>query len=192
MARVRRNPPRKARAAGSKAVSKILDDVKVFRTGKGGGGKGGTGGGPSGPTGPRRKTDAELRRDAEAIHETFRKGKTPEAADKSYNRKTVATAQDADGNLYYSVSSRGTSPESRELAERLGYQRVDGPSFVKDNPKQTHAEHILANATEQGHLKPPIRMAPSRKPCDSYNNPSNQGCGERAANNPDTDLVGWP
>ncbi|THV29555.1 hypothetical protein [Glycomyces paridis] len=192
MGRVRKNPPRKAKAAGSKAISRILGNNKVFRTGKGGGRGGRPGGNPPGPSGPRRKTDDELREDAKAIHETFRKGKTQEAADKSYNRKTVATAQDADGNLYYSVSSRGTSPESRALAERLGYKRVDGPGFVKTDPKQTHAEHILANATEQGHLKPPIRMSPSRKPCDSYNNPSNQGCGDRAANNPQTDLVGWP
>jgi hypothetical protein len=196
MARVRKRAPRKTTARGGRLLSGVLNNAKVFRTGKGGGGRGGGRGGSSSgtgaPSGPRpRKTDDELRRDAQRIHEAFRKGKTPGHAKKNYDRKTVVTAQDKDGNLYYSVSSNGTSPEARAAAERLGYTRINGSDLTKIDPKQTHAEHIMSNAIEKGYVTPPIRMSPSRRPCDSYNNKNNQGCGERAANNDDTDLVGW-
>ena len=191
MARVRKNPPRQAKAAGGKVIAKVLDDAKVFRTGKGGGSKGNPPGGsggnsPAGSNRPR-KTDDELRQDAKSIHDTIKADK------RRHNGTTVATAEDADGKLYYTVSGNRTAPAMEAKAQELGYERVFGKKFTSETPKQTHAEQIMLNATDQGRLKPPIRLSPSRQPCDRSNSSpdSKQNCEDRTNNYDGADLVGW-
>ncbi|GAB3225397.1 hypothetical protein GCM10027447_14730 [Glycomyces halotolerans] len=190
MARVRRRATRKTTAKGARIVSRMLDDAKVFRTGKGGGSRGGGGGGGTpGSTGrPRpRKTDDELRTDAKTIHDTVK------ADRRRHNGTTVATAQDADGKLYYSVSGNRTAPAMEAKARELGYERVFGKKYTRTDPPQTHAEQVMLNATEQGRLTPPVRLSPSRQPCDRSNSKpeSKQYCEDRTNGFDGADLVGW-
>ncbi|MCH7231101.1 hypothetical protein L0U85_09580 [Glycomyces sp. L485] len=191
MARARKNPPRQAKAAGGKVVAKVLDDAKVFRTAKGGGKKPDidkpkdTDVTPSQT--PKRKTDDELRQDAQTIHDTVK------ADRRRHNGTTVATAQDADGKLYYSVSGNRTAPAMEAKAQELGYERIFGKKYTSVDPKQTHAEQIMLNATDQGRLKPPLRLSPSRQPCDRSNSSpdSKQFCEDRTDNYDGADLAGW-
>ena len=145
---------------------------------------------------PNRKTPQQMRNDAQAIAEGFRTGKNDQQANMNYNGKTVVTIQDADGNKYYTVSSNNTSPEARRIAAELGYTRISGSQYIAkvkngDPADQWHAEHIAINAKDAGKMTPPIDISPHRRPCDSYGNSNNQGCGDRAANDPDVNLVGW-
>lgn len=145
------------------------------------------GGGSSPGSTPGRKSDDELRQDAKSIHDTVISDR------RRHNGTTVATAQDADGKLYYSVAGNRTAPAMEAKARELGYERVFGKKFTSETPKQTHAEQIMLNATDQGRLRPPIRVSPSRQPCDRSNSApsSKQYCEDRTTKYDGADLVGW-
>jgi hypothetical protein len=132
-----------------------------------------------------RKSDEELRRDAKDLE-----SQVPKIAQ---DKITVATVQDGDGRLYYSVSGNNTDSRIRNRARELGYQRLHGGPLKPTGSH--HAEQVAANALEANGLKPPIRVAPSKQPCDdnpkNAGKPGNQGCRERLENNPDTSLAGW-
>lgn len=197
MARPRNRPPRAATEAGGKVVSKVLKNADAFRTGKGpikwkkdkfGKGLQATRAkkdyGENDPWPPHpRKTDQELRDDAKSIHDMV-----PEKQRKYY---TVATMQDKDGRLYYTVNGNNTDDAFRTRADELGYRRISGGAVAPQN--SNHAEQVAANALENGAMKPPVRIAPSRQPCDDIpDNPKDQGCRDRLSNTPGLDLVGWP
>lgn len=130
-----------------------------------------------------RKSDRELRDDAKSIHD-----QVPEEQRKYY---TVATMQDGDGRLYYTVNGNNTDEAFRRRADELGYRRISGGAVAPAG--SNHAEQVAANALENGAMKPPVRLSPSRQPCDDIpNNPKDQGCRERVDGMDGISLVGWP
>jgi hypothetical protein len=199
MARSRNRPPRKATEAGGKVVSKVLKNTDAFRTGKGPvkwkkdkfeTGLQSTRAKRDYPESEKwpphpQKTDDQLRDDAKYLHEGIEEN----------NRKfyTVATMQDKDGRLYYTVSGNSTHDTVRERAEELGYRRLSGGAIK--GPDQHHAEQLAKNAFDTGVMEPPVRVAPSRQPCDDLrppDDPKNQKCRETLAGVSDLNLVGWP
>lgn len=190
MGRPRKRQKRSGGSTDGKILSGMLDDADVFPTGKGKGDRADAdGSGPSGSPGSSkpRKTDDELREDAKTIHDTVK------ADRRRHNGTTVATAQDADGNRYYTVSGNRTAPAMEAKAQELGYERIFGKKYTSTDPPQTHAEQIMLNATDQGKLNPPIRVSPSRQPCDRSNSKpeSKQYCEDRTGKYDGADLVGW-
>lgn len=148
-----------------------------------------------------RKTDAELRQDAEALHKVLENKFGPKAK----QWYTVATAQDANGNLYYTVNNGSTDIDLRNAAEAMGYNRIHGQDTLR--PDKTHAEQVFNNALAErdkanqngyGHLEPyrslpvdPVRLSPDKAPCEDNRAPSdpkNQNC--RTDSN--GRVVGWP
>jgi hypothetical protein len=147
-----------------------------------------------------RKTDEELRQDAEELEGLLVDLYGPQAK----GWYTVATAQDANGNLYYTVSNNDVDQYLRIKTEEMGYNRVHGADVENDG--QSHAEQILMNALDEkkkaddngyGDAEPyrslpvePVRLSPGKPPCDDTRapeDPKNQGCRERSGDR----LVGW-
>ncbi|MFJ6946935.1 Hint domain-containing protein, partial [Streptomyces wuyuanensis] len=125
------------------------------------------------------KSDDDLQKDADALHETVR----DRYGDRAYNGTTVTTAE-LNGELVYAVNRNKTNPEMRALAEQLGYRRVSGRKFT--GPNQTDAEQILLNAVDNGAVGSSGRMATSRIPCG----PERQNCRTRIPKYPGIRLVG--
>ncbi|HEY4457914.1 MAG TPA: hypothetical protein VGN81_26600, partial [Pseudonocardiaceae bacterium] len=104
---------------------------------------------------------------------------------------TVATGQ-LGGDLVYAVNQNGTNIAMRNLAAKLGYQRV----FATDlNPGlDTDAEQILFNAIDEGEEDSDGIIAASRPACGPVR-PSGapgQNCAGRAMNYPDIQLWDQP
>ncbi|HEX6683897.1 MAG TPA: polymorphic toxin-type HINT domain-containing protein [Candidatus Limnocylindrales bacterium] len=139
-------------------------------------------------------TDQKLLADAKAIHGQYQIHKGAEKAKYAQDHITVVTAH-IGGKKYYSVSSNKIDDNMKAMAEALGYTRVHGARFLRTNPKQTHAEHIMLNAlkrkgNEHGFIKGSGRMAPSRKPC-AAGTKSYQACADRVKSTRGIKLVGW-
>jgi hypothetical protein len=115
--------------------------------------------------------------DARALHSTV-----PESRDRYV---TVATAQ-LGGDLVYAVNQNGTTKAMRDLAERLGYQRV----FATDLNLgiDTDAEQILFNAVDEGAEIGDGIIAASRPACG----PNRQDCAGRANDYPNIQLWDQP
>ncbi|GAA0456326.1 ricin-type beta-trefoil lectin domain protein [Actinoplanes campanulatus] len=136
-------------------------------------------------------TDRALRMHAEALHnEHVKHIKDDGKRRKAHGKITVVTAM-IGNKKYYAVSSNKSSKAMRDLAEKLGYERISGKQFLGIDPRQTHAEHIIMNAHDQGRITGYGRMAPSRQPCRP-NTKSYQACAVRAAAHSSIRLVGWP
>lgn len=132
-----------------------------------------------------RKTDEELLADSKYLHEGIEED----------NRKfhTIATMQDEDGRLYYTVNGNTTHNTVRERADELGYRRLSGGPLK--GPGEHHAEQVAKNAFDTGVMSPPVRIAPSRQPCDDLrppDDPKNQKRRETLNGVEGLDRVGWP
>ncbi|WP_372496760.1 polymorphic toxin-type HINT domain-containing protein [Streptomyces shenzhenensis] len=127
------------------------------------------------------RTPEELKRDAEALHDAGIRNpqKPPTIGNKKADQGiTVATGQ-LGGRSVYTVSNNATTPEMRALAEKLGYERINGAEHIVPG-LQTDAEQIMLNAVEDGTLSDEGMMAASRPFCD----PNRQDCAARVAGFP--------
>ncbi|EIE99885.1 RHS repeat-associated core domain protein [Saccharomonospora glauca K62] len=133
-----------------------------------------------------KKSDAEMLADAKAIHEAVKVGKSEIGARIAYNGMTVATGE-FDGRYVYTVNQNLTSPAMREVAAKLGYERISGKKYT--GPNQTDAEQIMLNAYDKGDLTlnngTSGRIAPSRPACG----PKRQDCRGRIAGYPNITLI---
>ncbi|WP_335987925.1 hypothetical protein [Glycomyces sp. MUSA5-2] len=150
------------------------------------------------------KTDQELRQDAETLEGLLVDLYGP-SAKKWF---TVATAQDANGNLYYTTNGANAKTDAylRMKAEEMGYNRVSGDDIRQDG--KNHAEQQMLNALAErrkaeaaghGDLEPyrslpqdPVRFSPGKAPCDDNpNNKTKQDCRADSDADPGGSLVGW-
>lgn len=147
-----------------------------------------------------RKSDQELRRDAETLEGLLVDLYGPRA--KKWT--TVATAQDANGNLYYTTNGADAKTDAylRMKAEEMGYNRVSGDDIRRDG--KNHAEQQMLNTLDErrkaeedgyGDMEPyrslpqdPVRFSPGKPPCDD--NPDNKTKQDCRADSGDL-LVGW-
>jgi hypothetical protein len=146
------------------------------------------------------KTDQELRQDAEKLEGLLVDLYGPQAK----KWFTVATAQDANGNLYYTTNGANAKTDAylRMEAEAMGYSRIHGDDIRR--PDKNHAEQQMLNALDErqkaeqngyGSDEPyrslpqdPVRFSPGKAPCDD--NPGNKTKQNCRADSGDQ-LVGW-
>jgi RHS repeat-associated protein len=141
---------------------------------------------PQAPTPRTTKTDDELQADADALHETIR----TKYGNRAYNGSTVSTFQGEDGKLFYSVNGSKTNNIMRDLAEKMGYQRISGAEVTGD--EQTDAEQLMLNGVDKGKVPDTGRIATSRPPCGEFRNNGKpaQNCAARIARYSKIRLVG--
>jgi RHS repeat-associated protein len=139
-------------------------------------------------------SDAQLRADVQAIHNSFPNAGDDRPDSGPRGRRTTAVAvlcirtgpDTGVRRRVYAVSSNRTSEDHRAEGERLGYQRVFGGAFTA--PGETHAEQIILNyALLNAHLEECVDtpIAPSRPACG----PDRQDCAGRIAGTPGVRLL---